>query len=200
MQFSQQLCAAIVTKGRNPVWSQAWFSNIYSGPECTSNIQFELGSKILKNFEQDIAYTLDFPGEWYKVLTPVLRQCKPYVGMCVFITYIGGWTTSSRMHERENRSCLLGCTDCADNINHYIQCSPLWQIACSALGVTDPFTFSKRLCIVSPSPDNAQLLALVFSLYHSAHNSFKRDVVSPSPGTVQKNLVEAARAYRQLII
>ena len=29
LQFSQQLCAAIVTKGRSPVWSQAWFSNIY---------------------------------------------------------------------------------------------------------------------------------------------------------------------------
>ena len=104
------------------------------------------------------------------------------------------------MHERENRSCLLGCTDCTDDINHYIQCSPLWQIACSALGVSDPFTFSKRLCIVSPSPDNAQLLALVFSLYHSAHNSFKGDGVSPSTRTVQKNLVDAARAYRQHII
>jgi len=30
LQFSQQLCAAIVTKGRSPVWSQAWFSNIYA--------------------------------------------------------------------------------------------------------------------------------------------------------------------------
>ena len=62
------------------------------------------------------------------------------------------------------------------------------------------FTFSGRLCIVSPSPDNAQLLALVFSLYHSAHNSCTRDDVSPSPRAVQKNLVEAARAYRQHII
>ena len=154
----------------------------------------------MKTFDQDIAYSIEFPGEWYKVLTPVLKQCKPYVGMCVFKTYIGGWTTSSRMHERDKRSCLLGCADCADNINHYIQCSPLWQIACSALGVVDPFTFSKRLCIVSPSPDNAQLLALVFSLYHSAHNSCTRDDVSPSPRAVQKNLVEAARAYRQHII
>ena len=112
MQFSQQLCSAIVTKGRSPNWSQAWFYNIYSGPECTTNIQFELGSKILKTFEQDIAYSLYFPGEWYKVLTPVLRLCKPYVGMCVFKTYIGGWTTSSRMHEGKSRLCLLGCTEC----------------------------------------------------------------------------------------
>ena len=81
-----------------------------------------------------------------------------------------------------------------------MQCSLLWQIACAALGVEDPFDFSKRLCIVSPSPDNAQLLTLVFSLYHSAHNSCSPDDVSPSPVAVQKNLVEAARAYRQHFI
>jgi len=200
LQFSQQLCSAIVTRGRSPKWSQAWCYNIYSGPECTDNIQLELGSKILKTFESEIAYNLVFPGEWYKDLTHALRLCKPYVGMCIFKTYIGGWTTSSRMHERIGRKCLLGCSECSDNINHYIQCSPLWQIARASLGVGDPFSFSKRLCLVSPSPDNAQLLALVFSLYHSSHNSYKSDDVSPSPRAVQKNLVEAASAYRQHII
>jgi len=200
LQFSQQLCIALVTKGRSPLWSQAWFTNIYAGSESLSNIQSELGSKILKTFESDIAYSLYFPGNWYNDLIPILRYCKPYVGMCIFKTYIGGWTTSSRMHERDLRSCLLGCCGACDNINHYMQCSPLWQIACGALGVVDPFDFSKRLCIVSPSPDNAQLLALVFSLYHSAHHSFPSDVVGPSPAVVQKNLVEAARAYRPHIV
>jgi len=200
LRFSQQLCTALVTKGRSPLWSQAWFTNIYSGSESFSNIQLELGMKILKTFESDIAYSLYFPGNWYNDLIPTLRYCKPYVGMCIFKTYIGGWTTSSRMHERDLRSCLLGCRGSGDNINHYMQCSPLWQIACAALGVDDPFDFSKRLCIVSPSPDNAQLLALVFSLYHSAHNSCTPDDVSPSPAVAQKNLVEAARAYRHHIV
>ena len=81
-----------------------------------------------------------------------------------------------------------------------IQCSPLWQIACASLGVADPFAFSKRLCIVSPSPGNAQLLALVFSLYHSAHNMCSSDVVSPAPRDVQQSLVQAARAFRQHIL
>ena len=60
--------------------------------------------------------------------------------------------------------------------------------------------FSKRLCLVSPSPDNAQLLALVSSLYHSAPNMFKGDDVSPMPRAVQRNLVEAARAFRPHIL
>ena len=90
LQFSQQLCAAIVTKGRSPVWSQAWFTNIYSGPECISNIQFELGSKILKTFESDIAYSLQFPGDWYNNLIPILRKLQ---AICwhVFIQNLYWW-------------------------------------------------------------------------------------------------------------
>ena len=87
-----------------------------------------------------------------------------------------------------------------DNISHYIKCSPLWQIACSAPEASDPFSFSRRLFLDSPSPGNAQLLALVFSLYHPAHNMFKCDDVSPMPRAVQRNLVEAARASRQHIL
>jgi len=55
LQFSQQLCTALVTKGRSPLWSQAWFTNIYAGSESLSNIQSELKSNILKTFESDIA-------------------------------------------------------------------------------------------------------------------------------------------------
>ena len=88
LQFFEQLCAAVVAEGRGPRCSQAWFYNIYSGPECIRNFQFELSSKIHKTFEQDIVYSLHFPGEWYKVSTLVLRLCKPYVGMCVCLKSI----------------------------------------------------------------------------------------------------------------
>ena len=144
LQHSLQLHGALMTKGRSPKWSQAWYYNIYACQELSNDIQFELGSKILKTFEDAISFHLSFPGDWYKVLSSVLRDCKPYVGMCFFKTYIGAWTTSSRMHEPIIRKCLLGCNDCQDNINQYNQCSPLWQIACEALRVTDPFNFSMR--------------------------------------------------------
>ena len=55
---------------------------------------------ILKTLESDISYHLTFPGDWYNTLAPIFRNCKPFVGMCLFKTYVGGWTTSSRMHER----------------------------------------------------------------------------------------------------
>ena len=129
MQFAPQLHAAILSRGRSPTWSQAWLYNIYACSECSDNIQFELGSKILKTFEDEIAYHLTIPGDWYQAIIPILATCKPYVAMCLFKTYIGAWTTSSRMHEAVVRKCLLGCTDCQDNMNHCMQCSPLWQIA-----------------------------------------------------------------------
>ena len=102
------------------------------------------------------------------------------------------------MHESVIRGCLFGCSDCVDNINHYLQCSPLWQIACQALNIRDPFSFSERLCLVAPTPDNAQLLALVFLLYHSAHQQARAcdDGVRPNPLAVQRNAVEAARGLR----
>ena len=72
------------------------------------------------------------------------------------------------------------------------------QAPIEALGCGIVVHFNVRR--LAPSPDNAQFLALVFSLYHSAHNSHKIGDVSPSPRAVQKNLVEAARAYRQHIV
>ena len=200
LQHSLQLHSALMTKGRSPKWSQAWFYNIYACQELSQDIQFELGSKILITFDDYILAQVSFPNDWYKVLSSVLKECKPFVCMCIFKTYIGAWTTSSRMHEPIIRKCLLGCNDCQDNISHYMQCSPLWQIACEALGVTDPFNFNSRLCLESPTVGNAQLLALVFTLYHSAHSLFKGvDVLSPMPRVVQQNLVEAAKAFRHHI-
>jgi len=202
-QFSNQLQVALTSRGRSPHWSQAWFVNVFSRFECATDMQYELTAKILKTFDADISYHLTFPGDWYNTLAPILRDCKPFVGMCLFKTYIGGWTTSSRMHERVIHGCLFGCSEATDNINHYMQCSPLWQIACQSLDHRDPFVFSERLCLMSPNPGNAQLLALVFLLYHSAHGQARAspvDDVIPSPRVAQLNAVQAARALRLHVV
>ena len=81
LQFAPQLHAAILSRGRSPTWSQAWYYNIYAWSECAVNIQFELGSKILKTFEDEIAYHLTIPGDWYQAIIPILTICKPYVAM-----------------------------------------------------------------------------------------------------------------------
>ena len=132
-------------------------------------------------------------------LAGVLAQCKPFVGMCRLKTFVGGWTTSTRMHETTKRSCLFGCQDSSDELKHYILCSPLWQIACQALEVTDPFHLEERLCLTNASPIRAQLLSLVFALYHSSHSSVRSDPAQSSR-FLQHSAAEQARAYRHHIM
>ena len=61
------------------------------------------------------------------------------------------------MHEPVVYNCLFGCSESQDNISHFIQCSPLWQIASQALNVVDLLSLSKRdsalalLILVGPS-------------------------------------------------
>ena len=115
----------------------------------SSDIRKELNCKIRLSFGFEVSALL-----WLQQLAEVLSHCKPFVGMCLLKTFVGGWTTSIRMHESTKRSCLFGCQDSSDELKHYILCSPLWQIACQALEVTDPFHLEERLCLTNASPDS----------------------------------------------
>ena len=122
--------------------------------------------------------------------------------MCLFKSFIGALTTSIRMHESIRRGCLFGCSESCDDIQHYIVCSPLWQIACQALEVNDPFNIEERLCLVRASPIRAQLLSLVFCLYYAVHGITRgtRGTVSGTlcPRFIQQSVVEQERAYRHI--
>ena len=88
--------------------------------------------------------------------------------MCVLKTWIGGWTTSRRMPEEVKMDCLFGCADQPDSLVHYLHCAPLWLLAGEALGVVSPFNITERLCILNPTVEHCQLLALCFQGYHYA--------------------------------
>ena len=75
---------------------------------------------------------------------------------------------------------------------------PLWQIACQALQVTDPFQLEERLCLRNASPIRAQLLALVFAVYHSSRNSVRTNPALTSR-LLQHSAAEQARALRHHI-
>ena len=101
------------------------------------------------------------------------------------------------MHEHSVHCCLFGCSESKDDLDHYLQCSPLWQIASQALGVQDPFNLEERLCLKLPSVGRAQLLALVFLLYHFAHSK-ARNLTSdaiPNPREAQNSIFQAARTF-----
>ena len=88
--------------------------------------------------------------------------------MCLFKTWLGGWTTSVRMNESVKMNCLFGCTDARDELRHYVECSPLWQIAGEIMQVQSPLDLRERLCLLNPSVDRCVMLALCFQGYHYA--------------------------------
>ncbi len=132
-----------------------------------------MSQKLIVTLGVSVGRSLQVPVDWVVKLVDVCREVRPHAACCVFKCLVGGWTTSHRMHEQMLLPCILGCTDCRDEINHYFLCSPLWQIASEALQVEAPLDLATRLCLVSPTPCTVRLLALTFVLYHYAKTRAK---------------------------
>ena len=60
------------------------------------------------------------------------------------------WTTSSRMHEKEIRTCLFGCPESADEVGHYLRCPFLWVCIDLRPPPESPEAVIDRLCLKCP--------------------------------------------------
>ena len=134
------------------------------------------------------------------MLFQVLVECKPFNKMCLFKTFVGGWTTTVRMTGSRLLGCPFGCLDGEDSIRHYILCSPLWHLAGEALGAWAPLRPEQRLCVESPSVLNVQSLALVFVVYHHLKDKCKigESVWAPQH-SVHKAAQDAIKALIRIV-
>jgi hypothetical protein len=121
--------------------------------------------------------------------------------MCLFKTWIGGWTTSHRMHEQHRLSCIFGCKDSRDTQQHYLVCPQLWHICGERLKVSPPVSILSRLCIIDPSLDHLLLLSLCYQGYHFAKSIHNGD---PNPENMyregkrlQSAVAEASKAFEK---
>ncbi len=140
---------------------------------------------------------LCLPADWFGTLSGVLGHVRQHAAFSLLRTYIGGWTTSVRMGEEEKLPCIFGCREARDELTHYLLCAPLWLIASEALRVETPFSLGERLCLVSPSPEHVQLLALAFQIYHGT-KSRSKELGGPiflGSNRVQLIAAESARAF-----
>ena len=64
-----------------------------------------------------------------------LPLCSTPTRWSVLKTYLAGWTTSRRMHERMQLPCLYGCLHAADQFGHYLECPALRVLASESLGL-----------------------------------------------------------------
>ena len=156
-----------------------------------------LSQKLSFTLGPTVSSTLSVPVDWVVSLCAILPCVRQHTAMCVFKCLTGGWTTSHRMHEPDRLGCIFGCREQHDEIGHYFLCSPLWQIAGEALGVQAPLDLTSRLCLCSPTPIQARLLALVFQLYHHTKSVAKEQGGAHTLGSrhVQRIAFESARTF-----
>ena len=135
---------------------------------CEKDFPRAVAQKLVITLGESLANSLRLPVDWHSHVFPILALAKEHVKMCVLKTWIGGWTTSARMGESVRMECIFGCKHEGDDLRHYIQCSPLWQLAGEAINVLPPFDLVERLCLVHPTSEKFVMLALAFQGYHHA--------------------------------
>ena len=102
----------------------------------------------------------------------VLKGCSMSVVIRVLKCWVNGWATSYRYHEAKLLPCMFGCSDCKDNLNHYLICPHLFALTRFLTdGVSEnPLT---RWGLLYPSEINFAVIACVFSGYHAIRNDLR---------------------------
>ena len=103
---------------------------------------------------------------WFPAAFDFLNQTKVFNRMCWLKTLSNAWHTTSRMHEDVIWPCIFGCTDCTDNLMHYLICPVLWQIANEIIGHESSVHIGSRMCFCLPSETKFKRLAIAHTVYH----------------------------------
>jgi len=164
---------------------------IFSKWSCIENNEGLLANKLVTTFGEEFANNLILPETWLKDLDSKLRLVKTHVSMCLFKTWVGGWTTSIRMHEEKRLNCIFGCTDEPDSLDHYLRCAPLWHIVAEASGLTPPFLVEERVGLKDPSELSLLCLSFAFHGYH-----YSKSLLPQTPQYVQTACLHACKAYK----
>ena len=126
-----------------------------------------------------------------------------YLRLCWLKAISGAWCTSARFPLSPQHSCLYGCA-ARDELNHYLICPVLWQIARESLSLSeDSVLVEERLCCIHPSLSKLQLLAFAHTLYHANVNDtcvvFRNGCLA-CPRVVQSRAAQVARNIKHMIL
>ena len=56
-----------------------------------------------------------------------LRQLRGHYATTILKTWLDGWATSERFHERHGHTCVFGCPRQRDTVAHSVSCPRLWR-------------------------------------------------------------------------
>ena len=101
-----------------------------------------------------------------------LKGEKVGVVMKVLKSWCNGWATSCRYHEVIRLPCLLGCGECKDTLNHYLQCPHLYALWKFMIPEAheDPLI---RWGIIHPCTSSFKQVACVHAGYHAVRRYCK---------------------------
>ena len=92
---------------------------------------------------------------WLNVLSSTSKLVPPRVRACQFRVAFNGWTTSRRMQKAG--SCILGCPNCQDEIEHYAVCINFHKLCKQGLGLDRPPTDNCLEYVLGIAPHFAAL-------------------------------------------
>ena len=121
-----------------------------------------------QQFDECCLFLADF--NWMTALMSAFQEVQIHTRVIWWKTVCGAWTTSHRMHEDNQKSCVYGCIDCKDTLCHYLECPVLWQLAREVTPLEATSSPAGRLSLVVPSKQSLNRLAVAFNLYHNTKN------------------------------
>ncbi|CAK0875027.1 unnamed protein product, partial [Prorocentrum cordatum] len=97
--------------------------------------------------------TSDINGIDFDALIATIRTSRTRISTSSLKIWMGGWTTSARMHESVVHRCLFGCT-AKDEWAHYADYLPLWSTVYSTLGAAPPAPRFECIGLHAKRPDD----------------------------------------------
>ena len=174
-----------------------------SHDESCAGLSRAIIDKCLVTFTVEQCGIISMQDDWFPKFKELFKGVSSFLRMCWLKAIGGAWTTTWRMHEPIKWPCIFGCTDCLDEIQHYLFCPILWQLGREALSISEHhFCLGHRLCFIDCSLDKLRLLAYVHLLYHALKND--RECVQcngqiKSSFLVQKKSSNLVKSLRPLV-
>ena len=96
-----------------------------------------------------------------------MRKLRKHEAMQIIKTWCNSWATSYRYHESTLFLCLLGCPFMKDELNRYVFCPHIWNVARTAFPHLAFDSLFDRLCVNNPCTESLKVLAATFPAYHT---------------------------------
>ena len=124
----------------------------------------DFSSILARRLTQYTGHNFDI-GAIIAIWTPLSQHGK----WCMLKTWLRAWTTSRRMNSTDIAPCTFGCAHGEDSWNHYIQCVPLWTLACLSHSFRAPSSPQERLGVLLYTTLGANASTTAYRLYHKVH-------------------------------